>query len=309
MFNETYKYNYISERNKQKKYSKHFLRKNFEKAGEYEDKYGKDLCDFTKKQILGMYKSFHLRSLESLLSINSQFSIYTQHCIDNNMSNNNQNNFSDITSDQLLNCINKNIIKQKIISRKQLLEWTSIIDNASDVFIFLALFEGLNGKNYRELTRLSIDNFDYKKKIVTTCEGRAIPVSVELLSSADESDKEMIYYAGGKEFPLVENGRIIKDFKQTQSTVDDEYRNGRKLYVRIKKILNYVIGNSSINGKDIEISGQMYYIKKRCDELGITQREFVYDVNYRREIEKRFLTNINVTLFWKKYEGYLMSDF
>lgn len=53
----------------------------------------------------------------------------------------------------------------------------------------------------------------------------------------------------------------------------------------------------------------MYYIKKRCDELGITPREFIYDVNYRKEIEKRFLTNINVTLFWKKYEGYLMSDF
>lgn len=315
MINNEYKQSYIKNRNEQKVFSEHFLKKTFEKAGEYEDEYGKDLCNFTKEQILDMYKSFNINSLEGLLNVNSQFSIYTRQCIADNMVIDGQNHYDEIGSDQIINCINKNLLNQKLITREQLLQWISTLNNSSDAFIIMSLFEGLGGKNYREITRLQIKDFDKEKSMVYTCgvdernESRVLPVSQNLIGLAEETNETLIYRAEKRNYPLVENGRIIKDFAQTRATVDNEYHNGRKIYKRIKKILNQVTGSSTINGNDISVSGQMHCILERCNELKINPDQYIHDVNLRKEIEDRFATKINVTLYWKKYGEYLMSGY
>ena len=308
MFNQEFKQEFVKRRERKNALPKNQLNRLFKKAEKFEEEYNKDVCNFTEEQILDMYKSFGLTSYESILSMNSQFSIYAQYCMEHNLVTDGQNHYYNVTQDQMYECINKNIIKQKIITREQIIKWNGTVRNASDYFVILALFEGLSGQDYKEITRLSINDIDKDKRIVHTCLGRDIPISAELLSVAIESNDTLVYYGLKKIIPLVDNGLIIKDAVQKRATIDDEYRNGRILYTRLKRTLNELTGTANINGKDIIVSGQLYFILEYCKANNIEPKDFIYNKETRMKLDKRFNTQINLTIFWKKYGEYLEAQ-
>ena len=93
MFNEELKKRFINERNEEVSIGDSYLQIQFDKVEKMEVELNKDLCNFTVYDIREYYKMLNIASIESLTNMNSQFSIYTNWCMQQNLVNDNKNNF------------------------------------------------------------------------------------------------------------------------------------------------------------------------------------------------------------------------
>jgi hypothetical protein len=223
MYNEDIKRSYITEKESVTCVPALELERCFKRTKTYEDRLNKDVCNFTFYEIVNMYKTWNVKSYERLLNLNSYLSLYTDWCISKTLVLDSQNHFAEMTKEVYLACINKTYNDKRIVTREQILSWISLMPNPSDGFIFLALFEGIKGKLYTELTRLKITDFHDGK--VNLCTGREIYVSDELYALADKSSKTFDYVAvlGDRVSRFSERedmDQIIKNYHNTVSETD-----------------------------------------------------------------------------------------
>ena len=159
-----------------------------------EEALDKDISCFNAKEIVGYYKSLSTASRLYLSTINSQLSLYTSWCQNNDFLPDRQNHFNEITLDMLEECVNSALITQQYITRERLLQ---IINenqfvNVSTNFLILAIFEGIGGKNYSEITNLYPEDFSGDEIVLS--EYRHFPISKELKKLAIASANEYIFY-------------------------------------------------------------------------------------------------------------------
>ena len=77
------------------------------------------------------------------------------------------------------------------VDKKTLYSWVDQLLNPSDAFIMLALFEGIKGKDFCEIVKLKMSDFNENE--VTLCTGRKVIVSNKLLALAEESNSTDYY--------------------------------------------------------------------------------------------------------------------
>lgn len=281
-----------------------YLERLFSKTEKFETELGKDVSSFTYYEIVNMYKTWNESSYEVLQVSNSHLSLYTQWCLEQNLVADAQNHFIEINKDIFMSCINNIVNDKKIVTREQVLAWARQLNNPSDGFMFLALFEGIKGEQYKELTNLKLSDFHDGK--VTLCTGRTIQVSEELYNLAIQSDEELFYYPYGDTKPpinLQKEDLIIKNYPNTLRS-DDEYRAGRRLYNRIVRCASAIGISDYIKGNAFYESGRIAFIKKRSEELGISCKEFIFE--HTKEITQQFGCRIpSKGAFYEKYEKYL----
>lgn len=305
MFNEELKRQFIDERNKEVVLPQNYLKCQFNKVSEMEKDLNKDVSNFTVYEIIEYYKLLNTSSLESLVTLNSQFSIYTQWCLQNNLVSDNQNHFLEITIEMVKGCISKVLLEMKIISKDKILDWVDQLPNPKDQFILLGLFEGIKGKDFCELSKLR--PADINGNIATLCTGRKIELSKKLLEIIDACLSTDLYYSisgkGDKIMPLVNNGYIIKDYPNAKDNVSD-FQMGRKIYNAITRILDYFGMLEFMSANSIFESGKLNMIKERANELNITSKEYLYS-DHIKEIESKYNLKMIRSTFWAKYEDYL----
>lgn len=307
MYNEERKRRFISERNAEVILPNDYLECQFNKISNVEETLSKDLCNFTFYEITEYYKLLNLTSTVSLSVMNSQFSLYTQWCLQQNLVNDGQNHFLEMRNEDYNNCINKALLNLKIISRDTLLEWVSQLTNPKDQFILLGLFEGIRGKDFCELAKLRKE--DVVGNVATLCTGRKLQLSDKLVGIIDDCISETKYYSiSGKEkkvMPLIDNGYIIKDYPNTKEDVSD-YQRGRQVYNGIKRILQYFDMFPIMSASSIVESGKIDMIKRRSFELNMTCKDYIYSVNIK-EVESKYDCGVIIKkTYYKKYEDYLV---
>lgn len=306
MYNEKIKIRYITEKNQEVILPNNYLQCQFNKVAELEKEYNKDVSNFTVYEIIEYYKMLNIFALESLITLNSQLSMYTQWCLQENLVVDNQNHFLEIKIDQLKSCLNKMLFNMTIIDRKTVLEWVDQLPNPKDQFVLLALFEGLKGKDFCELSKLRPE--DVKGNVLHLCTGRTIQVSDKLLNIIRDCISEDTYYSisgkGTKKMPLVDKGYIVKDYPNARDDVS-EFQIGRKIYNGIKRTLIYFDVNKFMSANTIAESGRLEMIKKRAKELGMSNKDYVYS-DCIKEVEDRYDFKMVRSVFWVKYEDYLV---
>ena len=151
VMNEYVKKEFIHQREKDVTLYDGLLWRIFEKAKPFEDELAKDLCNFSYYEIKNMYKTWSMTSLETLLNINSQLINYTNYCLRRNLVIDCQNHFGEFNVDSLMTCINKAAKLNRVISRKELLDYFNKFDNYTDRFTMLAFFEGFSGQNHTDI--------------------------------------------------------------------------------------------------------------------------------------------------------------
>lgn len=161
----------------------------FKRVAPFEERIDKDLYNFSTKEIVEFYKSLCTPSLDSLMIMNNQFKLYTAYALANSLVTDSQNHYEEMTNTILNNCINKSLAEAKIITREELLHIlrSSDVENVSDRFLSLALFEGICGKEACEFFDLTLDKFDLENQIVHLSTGRELKVSRQLIDWAIES--------------------------------------------------------------------------------------------------------------------------
>lgn len=306
LYNPELKIQYIEEKSQEVIISNNYLECQFNKSFKLENELDKDISNFTVYEIIEYYKMLNSSSFDTLFVMNSQFSMYTQWCLQKSLVKDNQNHFLEMTLEHLKNCLNKALVNMKIVTRETILNWVDQLPNPKDQFVLLGLFEGLKGKDFCELSKLRPE--DIKGNIATLCTGREIELSNRLLKIISDCVVEDKYYSisgsGTKVMPLVDKGFVIKDYPNARGDVSD-FQLGRKIYNSITRILNYFDVLSFMTANSIAESGKLHMIKERAKELGLSCKDYIYS-NYIEEVEKKFNSKIVRSIFWLKYEDYLV---
>lgn len=305
-YNPELKIQYIEEKSKEVIISNNYLECQFNKTSKLEEEFGKDLSNFTVYEITEYYKMLNASSFDTLFVMNSQFSMYTQWCLQKSLVKDNQNHFLEMTLEHLKDCLNKALFNMKIVTRETVLNWVDELPNPKDQFILLGLFEGLKGKDFCELSKLRPENIN--GNIASLCTGREIKLSNKLLKIISDCITEDKYYSitgnATKVMPLLDKGFVIKDYPNARPDVSD-FQSGRKVYNSITRILNYFDVLSFMTANTIFESGKIHMIKERAKELSMTCKDYVYS-QYIEEVEKKYNSKVVRSIFWLKYEDYLV---
>ena len=306
LYNPELKIQYIEEKSQEVIISNNYLECQFNKSFKLENELDKDISNFTVYEIIEYYKMLNSSSLDTLVVMNSQFSMYTQWCLQKSLVRDNQNHFLEMTIEQLKECLNKMLVNLKFVTRETILNWVDQLPNPKDQFVLLGLFEGLKGKDFCELSKLRPE--DIKGNIATLCTGREIELSNRLLKIISDCVVEDKYYSisgnGTKVMPLVDKGFVIKDYPNARGDVSD-FQLGRKIYNSISRILNYFDVCEFMTANSIAESGKLQMIKEKAKELNMTCKDYIYS-NYIIEVEKKFNSKIVRSIFWLKYDDYLV---
>ena len=308
MYNETIKNRYIQEKESTTNMPIGYLGRQFNKSESFEEKLNKDICNFTAYEIMDFYKTINITSLESLVVLNSHLSMYTQWCLQQNLVPDCQNHFDEIDSDILIGCINTTTLEKSIITRKTLNIWLSKLNNPSDAFVMLCLFEGIKGKDFCEIANMKLS--DFSGNTVKLCTGREMVVPDKLIELAEITDKTMEYRAVSrtnmKVYPLEEEGYILKKYTNTQDEVSD-YQRGRRIYQKLLRnfadleVADYMKANSLVE------SGKIDYINRRAQEEGMSGKDFLFS-DFVDEIKDKYdydMRRLKLS-FCRKYGEYLI---
>ena len=308
LYNEEIKLRFISERNKEAILPENYLERQFRKTSDMEKELNKDLSNFTFYEIIEYYKLLNISSLDSLSVMNSQFSLYTQWCLQENLVKDNQNHFLEINIDIMRGCVNKALFNMKIISKNTILNWVEQLPNPKDQFVLLGLFEGIKGKDFCELLKLKPEDINKNNNTAKLFTGREIKISNKLSSIIDECVLETKYYSitgnNTKIMPLINRGFIIKDYPNAKDNVSDFFA-GRKIYNSIMRILNY-FDAGFMTANSIYESGKINMIKEQSKKLKISPKEYIYTNNIK-EVEEKYNFKMVRSTFLLKYEEHLIE--
>lgn len=297
MFNVEYKMRYINEKTSESILPNGYLERQFKRVSDMENKLNKDVSNFTFYEIIEYYKLLNTMSIGILRVLNSQFSMYTQWCLQHNLVLDGQNHFLEVRTEDYNNCINKALLNSKIVDRNTILEWVDELQNPRDQFMLLGLFEGIKGKDFCELANLR--PCDINGNTANLCTGRTIEISSELEEIIDDCIKEQTYYSNTgkteKTMPLIDRGYIIKDYPNTRDDVS-EFQRGRQIYKGLQRLFEYLGIYPIISANQISEAGKLDMVKRRSKELGINCADYVLSNNIK-EVEEKY----NCTIIRRNY--------
>lgn len=308
MYKEGIKKRYIEEKEDSTNTPKGYLTRMFNRTESFEEKLAKDICCFTAYEIVDFYKTINFSSMESLVVLDNHLSLYVEWCLQQNLVPDCQNHFAEINNDTLLKCINTTTLSKSIISKELLDIWIDRLVNPSDAFVMLCLYEGIKGKSFCEIANLKISDFSGNK--VKLCTGREMIVSDQLADLAEETDKTKDYYAvsftNSKKYSLIDDGYIIKRFVNAREDIS-EFGRGRRIYNKLVRNFEFLGVEEYMRGNSLVESGKINYINRRCKELGMSGKDFLYS-DYAKEVEDKYVYDIKRLRvpFYRKYEEYLV---
>lgn len=306
MYNQELKERYRKEKESYTTVSAYYFSSLFKRTEPFEEQLDKDASNFTTYEIINMYKTLAIMSLDTIATMNSNLSMYTQWCIQENLVNDYQNHYLEITRDMMASFVNKLAMDKKVVSREQVLDWCQQLPNPSDSFCLLGLFEGIRGGGYLELALAKME--DFHDNIFIAYNGREIKVSFTLIEYAKQSNETIEYQSISrnmeKEVNLIENGRIIKDYPNVRRTESLPVLR-RRTQSRLARIFNYMGILEYMNGNDIRMSGVIEMINSRCKELGINGKDYIYGIGIE-EIKKQYDFKVVSSVFMDKFGEYLV---
>ncbi|SFU57602.1 phage lytic cycle repressor MrpR family protein [Butyrivibrio sp. INlla21] len=242
----------------------------FNQAAPVEEALQKDLSNFNITEILGLLKHFCTPSMETLMMGVSNFRRYTYYCIEQNMVSDGINHYEEVTNEMYLECVNKSLAEDKIVSREGLLKQVHLLENPVEKFVLFAVFEGLGGVGCMDLVDIQLNQFKDNK--VTLRSGRELSVPEELIDIARESADEYFYYPPNATSEKHERVRfkdepgIIKSLYNVKDYSSDR-RKAYNIVNKLRRISDREGTKAFLNGHLVE-SGRIDLIKRTMKEQG-----------------------------------------
>jgi len=279
MYNEVRKRQYIEEKRKYAVLSNNIIDA-FKTAEVREEKYNRDLCEWNSSEIIDYYKWLSTPYVQTLIQLHTSLTEYTNWCVSNNLVSDNQNHFTEITTQLLCECIDLNRFKKFILSREKILDDIVSLPNESDKFIVLGLFEGITMKD-KNMTSIRLS--DFNGNIVTLQNGNKLNVSDELKIIAHGADEETVYISLSnkqtRETPY-EAGHhtIIKPISAKRGVIRD-----KTLMIgnRLRKIVKFLGWEEGTTIKTIIESGRIDFIKRYSEVNNIPAKDLAVLAKYR----------------------------
>ena len=260
------------------------------KIAKYEKNLKKDLCQFSKKEILGMFKKMKINSHTTMKTLFNICKTYSSWTCGKKINRDYNIPFSSIEFERdIFPLLVFEELKDKYITEKQLWE---IIDNnsfnAQDIVCLLLPFYFIKGDKCVDMINLKIDNVNIDKLTITVGD-REILMQKRVIDIIMNAYNQTIYnrfgekgYGGRSTCTIVPSQFIIRPVAEK---TDNEFVSAVTCANRCRKILHSVgIENMSIN--DINTSGKLHVLSE------IKNREECVLVADYQDVNKMFGHNI-----------------
>jgi len=278
MFNEERKRRYIDLKESNVTLPYRSLERLFNSTELFEEKWGKDVCEWTTTEIMEYYKYLDVYSLSSIVVCNSNLNLYTNWCLTETLVPDAQNHYLEIRPDMLKACINQEYLTRMIVTRDELINSIDQLPNYTDRFMFLAFFEGICGPEYCEMVSATKDDID--GNVIHLCTGRNIEISDKL--------KEIAHYAATEEWYQTYglSGRVLKYSEldppnlifKTVARREIKRTNGAMMQAagrRFDKAKELMGMPQRTTTKSIIVSGKIHFIKQLMEEENLTVEEVI----------------------------------
>lgn len=299
MYNEDRKSRWIEKKNTEVISSLKYYDTKMNNVAVYEQKLGKDLCEFTKSEIVDMYKAMNMYSPTTIYVNNRIYAEYTDWCISEGFVADSQNHFTEITRDMCNEYVNKTALNKRVVTREEVLEWCRTCWNDSDRYLLLGLFEGIKGNRFIDFTDTGVD--DIENNVIHLASGRTLDFSDELIRYAHKSAEETVWtsYTSEWNLPLVASNQILKPTERSRKT--ETINLTRNILKRSKIIFSFLGIEEYMSMNAIRISGMIDYINSNATRLGMSAQDYMKV--YQERIEERYM---NTNGFYSKYKDYLV---
>lgn len=268
-----------------------------------EAKLDKDLAEFSYEEIAEMFKSITNLGANALSNLRSTCAQYTAWCMESQLTPIGPNLYRRFDIKTLETLASKKENEKEIISEETINQWCQILKNPSEAFIIRGIYEGLAGPGFRELADLTINDID--GNILTLSTGRKLEVSDKLIALAKKAyETDELITLSGRAMLLEESDKILK--RRNNSKGDPNYY--ELIDKRFTDALNY-LEVKGIRKKFLALSGEINFIKNRCQELNLTISEYlnsdrIYEVTSRYNGSGSRI-GLSPNSYIRKYKEYL----
>lgn len=283
----------------------------FNKVESYERKLDKDVSCFNREDISNMYSMFRYSSPYVYSSVNSKLNAYTEWCASQLLIPDGCNHFKEFVFTDLEKYVNERIQRNRYLNIEEFDVFVERTANPRDQFLLLCLWEIGKSENFAEIFQMKLEDIDEEAGTVQLVTGRTAKVSKRLINKAKEADETLLYYQGLNndiERKLAPGEYIFKRVRSSLNPSDPEkiaFQNIKMVARIVKNLVDKNGVNKGINAATIALSGQIYMIRKRSAELGISKRDYI--MNYFDELHEQYgvLIPDNPHRYYKKNEAYL----
>lgn len=297
MYNEEQKNGYIGEAGAANRQLPKWLRNMFGKSAPMETALGKDLAEWTASEIIAYYKSLCLPSMNSLTLRHSQLSGYAKWCLGRHLVKDSQNHYIEIDACSLRGCLNLGMQENSILSREQLEDTIVDLLNPRDQCLVYAIFEGIQGKQFSELTELNMSQLEGN---LLHLPNRTIEVSDRLIGLMQEATDEYVYYSYGNQKPkkipfYSDDGNVFKMVNNSHQTT--QIRKRQRLYSNLCRIKEFV-GNPAICTQSLIESGRVDMVQ------ALMEKKENQDLNLYgvlKKYEERIANKYGIIYNYKNY--------
>ena len=292
----------------------YFFNSVFKKTAKYERELEKEIFNFSPDELIDTLKGFGSTSVDYLNNVLSLIRGYTDFCIasDSHLVNDGQNPFLHIGYDALIQCINRDVLSNGILTRVTLRSLTRgrRIQNMTDLAAIFLIYEGVTGYRYTDILNLSFDDIDYKRKVCKTISGKALPLTDDCLSVIREAQKEEAYILPSeKKMPYLDN-LIVRSFRKDQLD-----RTGKNIVLLVDILRRRVVkclaqyDINDVTFSNINVSGQIDFIKRKANESGVKVSDFIMTKECKEMIVNQYgKENWMAKNFYAKYKYFLEDD-
>ena len=269
----------------------------FGKIGHLEERYDKDVYDFSAIEFEDVLSELGATTLRSIQNSVSKIEQYINFAIEEGKLNNPENgNVASLYSsrDKLTNFIDIKAIEGMFFSKREIDTTSDYAINAQDGVILNLLFDGVSHKNkFIELTSVTIKHVDFDEMVINipqletinedtgeiqTLPERQVPISehtAKMINRAMKDDKYISLKGdSGRKYKIAESDYILRGLRNNDQI---KWETIQQRILRISE----VIGHEYLNATNIVYSGQIHYARELIKE-GATVEEAC------RTIIKRF---------------------
>lgn len=240
-----------------------------------------DLCNFNRKQVINLLKSYNSKARSYIRLICSHFSRYKYWCIKEGLAN--EDSYVDWYDTNLSGAIVKEIVTSEMIMDKffdqdTAFEYVEKIKDNSNKLAFYAPYIGIDGVEHEDIRYLRISDLDEEKKVISLHSGRIAKVDELFIKLIKAANSDTRYNKNG-------DGAIAKRdlnyynseyvFKVVGETRENIVMSSKSLVQRYR-VVKEQTGNKLLNISLVYKNGLFNYLNNHFLKKGITLRDALF---------------------------------
>lgn len=286
------------------------VRATLNRALEFEKKFSKAFYEFTKDEVVEMYKAVDAISIRSLQNINLILK-HAARWILHNQKKDIGNVYDGITKDLIQGCVNVAKKEGLILSRSDLSTIQNELLNDTDKAILELLFLGTGGNWLKELTFFDMSQASRKDGLIYFRTSKTVPIdedTYELIRRAC-IEEELISFGETMRISRVKSYGIFKKrcnaLSASDNPNDEQDLERRFRFIQRRLLLMSKEFGVQLTSGNLQSSGLLHMLRQGVSETGLSFREYVKTPE-AKELARRYdlYTDLYVQILVERFEKY-----